>query len=265
MPLIANVAPQFHLLLALAVSIGFVPAAARAQCPEVGVIGFDGLVASAKGKPFQARAVYTIVTYRSDSTKSVMVIKSNIFRDAEGRVRIERFYDGSDHPLDSNPSQVMIFDNCGTTYNLAPDSHTIKVFKHHSVPNSPHAYCQLLDLNHLPDPGPKGTFEILPPKTIDGVKAQGERTTIYSSVEAKLSGAPPVGIQEFWCSPELETPMGSLSFSLLDQPKRELTIEISDIRRIEPAPDLFEIPKDYTIARPSPSSPPQPAPAKPAP
>src|ERR1700758_1490122 len=83
----------------------FAPRSTPAQCPDVGTLVFDG-VTSAEGKPFQASEVTKIVTYSSDGTQHLVVIKSNLFRDSKGRVRVERFYDGSDNPPGNMPSQI---------------------------------------------------------------------------------------------------------------------------------------------------------------
>src|SRR5207249_4828084 len=77
-------------------------------------------------------------------------------------------------------------------------------------------------------------------KFIDGVEVRGERIS-YSSAQAKLSGASPVRIYENWCSISLDTRMGD--YILDDKPKREITTVISDIKQIEPASSLFEIPE----------------------
>jgi hypothetical protein len=54
-----------------------------------------------------------------------------------------------------------------------------------------------------------------------------------------------VRVFENWCSVSLDTKMGH--YILDDKPRREITTVISDIRRIEPDPALFEIPEGYKI------------------
>src|SRR4029077_7375073 len=100
-------------------------------------------------------------------------------------------------------------------------------------------------LKNPPQPGPEGKFEDLGHKLIDGFEVRGERTSYYTSVQAKLSGAPPIRVYENWCSILLDTQMGN--YILNDNPKREITTVISDVRQVEPDPDLFEIPKDYKM------------------
>jgi hypothetical protein len=106
--------------------------------------------------------------------------------------------------------------------------------------------CEEFDLKNPPHPGPEGRFEGLGHKFIDGFEVRGERTSYYKTVQAKLSGAPPIRVYENWCSILLDTPMGN--YILNDNPKREITTVINNVRQVEPDPDLFEIPKDYKLS-----------------
>lgn len=238
------------LLAGVALFAAFV---ARAQCPDQGTVTYEG-VSNAKGKPYQARAVVTIVTYGENGQKKVVVTKKNLFRDAQGRTRLERFYDGTADPLEDVPTDIWINDNCGTSVGLLPRAQTAKIQKMVLPPNVSHApHCQEIDPKNPPYTGPEGKFEDLGKKYIDGVEVQGGRETYYTSVQAKLSGAPPVRIYEHWCSTTLETPMDD--YILEDHPKIEITTVISDIKQVEPDPALFEIPKEYKIIHAQQSAP----------
>lgn len=228
--------------------ISFAAQVTPAQCPNRGTVSYDGEVSNSQGKPYQARAITTVVTYGSDGTKRAVATKSNFFRDSRGRIRVERFYDGTEDPSEIVPSDISIHDNCGTFVNLLPARHTGKISKEFFlVKGSDRPYCEEFDLNNLPKPSPEGKFEVLGHKMVDGVEVLGQRTSQYSSVEAKLAGAPPVHIFESWCSKTLDTPMGSLILS--EKPKTEITTVISDLRQIEPDPALFEIPEGYTMTK----------------
>jgi hypothetical protein len=224
-----------------------------AQCPNRGTVVKEG-VSNSQGKPYQAKQIRTIVTYGSDGTKHVKVTKANLFRDSSGRIRVERFYDGTDDPSENVPTDVLIDDNCGKSVTLTPARQTAKISEWvPQVKASDQPCCQEIDLKNPPNTGPAGKFEDLGHKLIDGVEARGERMSYYSSAKAKLSGAPPVHIYENWCSTTLETPMGY--YVLNDMPKREITTVISDIKQIEPDSTLFEIPAGYKIIRAEQSAP----------
>jgi hypothetical protein len=239
-----------RLMIPILICLGmiFTAESTVAQCPDRGTV-VDDEVSNSQGKPYQAKEIRTIVTYGSDGTKHAAVTKSNLFRDSRGRIRVERFYDGTENPSEIGPTDIWIDDNCGTSVSLLPAFLTGKVSKTPvmAVEGTDRAYCQEVDLKHPPYTGPEGAFEYLGHKVIDGVEIRGERESYYSSVQSKLSGAPPVHVYENWCSVSLDTPMGN--YILEEKPKREIITVISDIRQIEPDSALFEIPEGYRIAR----------------
>ena len=244
-----NCAPDLRfrtfILIAGCLVMVLAPSSTLAQCPLVGAIGFEGIT-SVEGMSFQAKKIMTIVTTGNDGAKRTQATKSHVFRDAKGRVRIERFYDGTDNPLERVPGQIIIYDNCGASVSLLPSQRTAKIQKMPAhLKGSDQPNCKDFDPNKLPQPGAKGKFEVLGHKVLDGVEIMGWRTTYYSSVEAMSSGAPPVEISERWCSTTLDAEMDS--FSLSQNPKMEITTVVSDLKRIEPDPALFDIPEGYKI------------------
>lgn len=237
----------------LCVGMAFATEVAGAQCPNRGTV-VDEEVSNAQGKPYQAKQVRTIVTYSSDGTKHIVVTKANLFRDSKGRIRQERFYDGTDDPSENVPTDIWMDDNCGTSVSLLPARQTAKITKMVSpVKVSDQLCCQEIDLKNPPYTGPEGKVEDLGHKFIDGVEVRGERISYYSSAQAKLAGASPIRVYENWCSISLDTKMGD--YILNDKPKREITTVISDIKQIEPGSALFEIPEGYKIIRADQSAP----------
>jgi len=237
----------------LCVGMAFATEVAGAQCPNRGTV-VDEEVSNAQGKPYQAKQVRTIVTYSSDGTKHIVVTKANLFRDSKGRIRQERFYDGTDDPSENVPTDIWIDNNCGTSVSLLPVRQTAKITKRVSpVKVSDQLCCQEIDLKNPPYTGPEGKVEDLGHKFIDGVEVRGERISYYSSAQAKLAGASPIRVYENWCSISLDTKMGD--YILNDKPKREITTVISDIKQIEPGSALFEIPEGYKIIRADQSAP----------
>jgi hypothetical protein len=230
----------------LLVLVGLVQRGTSAQCPNRGTVVVDG-VSNTQGKPYEAKEIQTIVTYESDGAKQIVVTKANLFRDGKGRIRVERYYDGTSNPSEETPTDIHIDDNCGTSVILRPSLTTAKLqsMAPASLVSS-RPCCEEFDLKNPPQPGPEGKFEGLGHKFIDGFEVRGERTSSYATVQAKLSGAPPIRVYENWCSILLDTPMGN--YILNDNPKREITTVINNVRQVEPDPELFEIPKDYKIS-----------------
>ena len=218
---------------------------AAAQCPNRGTVVVEG-VSNSKGKPYEAKEIRKIVTYRDDGLKNVVVTKENLFRDSRGRIRIERFYDGTENPPENVPVDILIDDNCGTSVILRPGLQTASITKMASPSRvSDHPLCEEADLRNPPYTGPEGKFEDLGHKLIDGVEVRGERMSYYTSVEAKLSGAPPVRVYENWCSILLDTPRGN--YVLDEKPKREITMVVTNMKQIEPESTRFDIPSEYKV------------------
>lgn len=219
------------------------PRCTQAQCPAAGTLGFNN-VTSMEGKPFQAKEITKITRYTGDGTPHVVVTKSNLFRDSKGRVRVERFYDGTDNPPEDTPSDISIYDHCGRSVILLPATRRAKI-QEFALPKGPYRpYCEEFDPLDLPKPGPSGKFENLGHKWIEGIEVLGQRTTEYGSVQAKSSGAPPVHVYESWCSRSLDNLISS--FVHEDKPKMEIATLIGNVKLIEPDSLLFEIPEDYT-------------------
>lgn len=223
----------------------------QAQCSDAGKLVFSK-VTSVEGKPFQATETTKITRYAGDGAPLIVVTKSNLFRDAKGRVRVERFYDGNDNPPEGTPADISIYDHCGRSVILLPATRKAKI-QDIALPKGPYRpYCAEFDPLNLPKPGPFAKFESLGHKWIEGVEVLGQRTTEYGSAQAKSSGAPPVHVYESWCSSSLDNLISS--FVLDDKPKREITTLVSDVKLIEPNSLLFEIPEGYTITSANPNS-----------
>jgi hypothetical protein len=89
-----------------------------------------------------------------------------------------------------------------------------------------------------------GTTESLGKQTIEGVVAEGTRTTVTIPA-GKIGNEQPIQITfEKWYSPELQTVVMSKHNDPL---VGETVYRLTNIVRSEPAHTLFEVPSDYTI------------------
>jgi hypothetical protein len=95
--------------------------------------------------------------------------------------------------------------------------------------------------------GPTGDnvkTESLGQKTIEGVLAEGTRTTITISAGAIGNEQPIQVVTERWYSPELQT----LVLNKRTDPRSgETTTRLANISRAEPSRTLFEVPADYKV------------------
>jgi len=91
---------------------------------------------------------------------------------------------------------------------------------------------------------PKPTVESLGQKTVEGVQAEGKRTT--SVIPAgSIGNEQDINIvSESWYSSDLQT---TISSTHTDPRMGTTTYRLTNIQRAEPSPDLFQVPSDYTL------------------
>jgi hypothetical protein len=96
------------------------------------------------------------------------------------------------------------------------------------------------------DPGNNGNVESLPPQMVNGVLAQGTRTTETIPV-GKIGNDRPINIvSERWYSNDLQMLIKSTSS---DPRFGDSTYQLTNILQTSPDPSLFQIPADYTIRK----------------
>src|SRR2546429_9949101 len=93
----SNIRFRTFILIAGCLVMVLAPSSTLAQCPSIGAIGFEGIT-SVEGMPFQGKKIMTIVTTLNDGAKRTQGTKTHVFRTPKGRVRIERFYEGTEVP-----------------------------------------------------------------------------------------------------------------------------------------------------------------------
>jgi hypothetical protein len=97
--------------------------------------------------------------------------------------------------------------------------------------------------------------EALGTQMIEGVKAEGVRTTVTLPAGSIGNDLPIVIVSERWYSPELQTVLTSRRS---DPRFGETVFRLVNLVRAEPPADLFEIPPGYQIEEPGPPVPPRP-------
>jgi hypothetical protein len=102
--------------------------------------------------------------------------------------------------------------------------------------------------------------EKLGERQIEGVAAEGTRTTVTIPARAIGNVNPIEIVSERWYSSELQMPV---LITRRDPRAGETVYRLVNIVRGEPRPDLFEVPPDYTLRKPPvPPLPPPPAPPR---
>jgi len=236
---------------------------------------FEKLV---KGAPYSAQAVTQTTQTLSDGNRITSENSSVVYRDSKGRTRREILAGGSS--AGAQPERITINDPAtGDAYDLDPATRTatknrvmrlamaVQAAQAQKMPDGPGGYGEIT-LSGDSAPAPMQNFgfvrvapgevkvapvedkppvprnESLGTQTIEGVEAQGSRTTMTIPA-GKIGNERPIEIvHESWYSPELKTIVMSRVF---DPRSGEVVYRLTNINRTEPDSSLFEVPADYKI------------------
>jgi len=103
-----------------------------------------------------------------------------------------------------------------------------------------------------PERRPSMQRENLPPKTVNGIYAEGVRITQTYPIGYFGNDRPIVVVNETWTSTDLKIVVLTTS----DDPRTGIrTTEVTNVDRSEPDPALFQVPEGYTIRDRSPNAP----------
>jgi len=231
-----------------------------------------------KGAPYSADGVTETTQTLADGNRITRKSTASVYRDSAGRTRREEtmaaigpWAAGSDAP-----KLVFIQDPvANVSYHLDPQTHEA-----HKLPMGRGG----LFLSQAGEPGPSPKFftargsaaggaegavaagpaaqiavqgvpgakavkpdvktEPLGKQTIEGVEAEGTRTTMTIPAGAIGNELPMSTVSERWYSSELQT----VVMSKRSDPRfGETVYRLTNIQRSEPAANLFEVPSDYTV------------------
>lgn len=212
-----------------------------------------------KGAPYSAEVVTESVQTLGDGTKLTRKSSAMVYRDGEGRTRREQSAAPVGPFATTGDAPKIIFINdpvAGAAITLFPDSKEARKMTMHQRSGGD---------QHPPGPPPQGARPPGPPpgemhhpeptgdevkteslgkQTIEGVEAEGTRTTITIPA-GKIGNDRAIEIvHERWYSPELQT----VVLNRHNDPRwGETTFKLTKVSRSEPAHALFELPSDYTV------------------
>lgn len=219
-----------------------------------------------RNAPYSADAVTETTQTLADGNRISRKSASQVFRDSEGRTRREQTID-TVGPWAAAKSHKTIFINdsvAGVNWVLDPESKTARKIsaKRPLIAEAggsgvalagPHIELrgegqQLMFERRVEGPregGPQDVkTEALGKQTIEGVQAEGTRTTMIIPAGQIGNDRPIEVVSERWYSPELQTVVMNRRF---DPRTGESIYKLTNIRRNEPARYLFEAPVDYTV------------------
>ncbi|HTP89555.1 MAG TPA: hypothetical protein VMJ34_21550 [Bryobacteraceae bacterium] len=227
-------------------------------------MSFEGKTVA--GAPFTAEAVNESTQTLADGNRISRTTKSLIARDSAGRVRREQSLAPGLIGGDGQPMKLTFIHDpvAQTAYVLNPD-HTAQKMP---LTKGPVALSANIAGPALPPPAPgmtamvfrsaaitakspdsgnsetKDTTESLGEQTVEGVAAEGTRTTSIIPAGAIGNEKEIRIVNETWYSNELQTMVSSTH---TDPRFGTTTYRLTNIQRSEPSPDLFQVPADYTV------------------
>jgi hypothetical protein len=229
-----------------------------------------GPAAAVKGAPYSATITNESVQTLADGNRIVQTNTGTVSRDSRGRTRQDAALPAIGNlSADSAPHLVFIQDPvAGTSYTLnltdktawknpAPpagavgpgSTATTRAFfvqTGDGVPPLPPPPLPMIALSrHLPpDEQPEANTETLGAQTMEGVVANGVRTT-RTIPAGQIGNERPISIlTEVWTSNDLRTIVSS---KRSDPRMGEQTFRLTNIVRAEPDPSLFTVPADFKI------------------
>jgi hypothetical protein len=233
-----------------------------------------------KGAPYSGNAVTETTQVLADGNRIVNRTTAAVYRDGEGRERREQSLPniGPFTAQGVPPKTIFISDPvAGANYSLNPDEKTaikLPVSQVNSLPVLPpgangefHVMVQrssfvgpiaggaippfvgappIMIYNKSgagPAPNPPAV-EQLGTKVVEGVQAEGTRTTLTIPAGQIGNDQPIQIVDEVWRSPELQV----IVHSEHSDPRMGSTIySLQNISRNDPSPTLFQVPADYTV------------------
>lgn len=203
-----------------------------------------------KGAPYSAEVVTESTQTLGNGTKLTRKTTARVYRDSEGRTRREQSAApvGPFATTGDAPRVIFISDPvAGVSYTLLPDSRSARKRTLRPAPGA--------SGRNFPPPKPPGSrddrpssderkTESLGKQLIEGVEADGSRTTITIPVGRIGNDQPIEIVHERWYSPELQT---TILNKHSDPRWGETVYKLTNINRSEPDRSLFEAPGDYTV------------------
>ena len=244
-----------------------VQAQIKKGCSGINYVGADA------SNPFTAELVTTSTVFDLSGARTTTLMKEFVARDSRGRIRFEKH--GVTHTRDNRETVTLewqdgnkftvtqeeygklidIFDcESGTTIRIQPGMKIATVKEDTNELPRPRAH-HAFSTPYIPRPGmklpPNIIMEALGNREIQGIQACGVKTTTLGTTEDGDWSGKPIREEELWLSDELAARMLRISKDL--RKGTESREELLAIKRENPDPTLFEIPKDYHLNPPIPA------------
>jgi hypothetical protein len=233
----------------------------------IGVLAIEAFEGArpVKGAPYTAEAVTETAQVLADGNRIERRTTATVARDSNGRIRREQSALVFGGTVVGNEVPLITITDASTRTHVTLDREQKVAFRMRTP--------ALADAGRgggaagLTQSGPARTpglrdaadvqTEQLGRRTIEGLQAEGTRTTMTIPVNAIGNQSPIVTVSERWFSPDLQV----VVLTRRSDPRfGETVYRLVNIKRSEPAPELFKVPADYRVEEqvvPPPPSPPR--------
>ncbi len=211
-------------------------------------MSFEGSVV--KGAPYSADATTETTQVLNDGNRISRKTTASLYRDGDGRTRREQSLPAFGPLAGSTNLPVNTFINdpaAGVNYVLESVSKTARKIPAGNLGENANkaVYRKMIQSSVLqPASAPDTKEETLPSQMMEGVQAQGTRTTVTIPAGQVGNERPIEIISERWYSPELKLVVMTKHS---DPRMGETVYKLTRLQRTEPSHSLFEVPADYTV------------------
>ena len=218
-----------------------------------------------KGAAFSADSVTEHFQTLADGNRMGRKSTAHIYRDSQGRTRREHELSrGNVQTPDGQPPRIIVINDPVGRVNYVIETHTGIARKMELPPervmeamqrtmggNAPFSVLMPASAAHRRQaegdsatPPPQPVREKLLPQTIEGVMAEGTRTTVTIPAGEFENEKPLVITHEEWYAPELHM----IVLMKHNDPRfGETNFRLTNILRGDPAPELFQLPSGYRV------------------
>jgi hypothetical protein len=223
--------------------------------PGAAVFGFEMMEFHqvVKNAPYSATITTESTQVLGDGNRIVNKQTDSVARDSQGRTRRELTM-GRMGPVQVNaPKVIFIHDPVAQTMTmLDPEKQTAHLMNHRGMGGKQMAemhskmHAQMMDETQNPEEKAQVTRESLGTQQIEGVTAEGTRVT-RTIPAGTIGNERPIQITvESWTSPDLHV----LVLQKRNDPRfGETVYRLTNIKRDEPDPTLFQVPSNFKVVQ----------------
>jgi hypothetical protein len=221
------------------------PGAEGGRGMDFAYVGMEHSIAGkvVKGAPYSAQISTETTQTLADGTHISRQMNGQVYRDGQGRTRVEKPLPaiGPVTAAGAAPKFVVIHDPVSGSHYVLDASRKVA---HSMGGHSGRFQEKISGGKRFGREGAPAQSEPLGKQTIEGVEAEGTRTTITIPAGQFGNDRPMVIVHERWYSPDLQ----AVVMSKHSDPRMgESVYRLTNINRAEPDASLFAVPADYTI------------------